>query len=302
MPKYVTYVPGIKCNLCVRKLIRVLFNRASNAKPIDSGLEVTLSPMNDLYIPALIAQGVAAFWWAIPPAILWFIVDTSWFKGKLGEFVVARSFKNYLDPETYTVLHDVTLQLIDDTTQIDHVVVSPFGVFVVETKNMSGWIFGSEKNRHWTQMVYRNKFGFQNPIRQNYKHLKAVADITGLPQTKLHSVVIFTGSAKFKTTMPDNVTRRARGALYIRNQREVLLSDAEIDAALATLRDRSLKRGTRTNRSHIQSLKRQCRQPICPRCGSAMVKRTTRKGPNTGKQFWGCSALPECRATRPLDR
>ena len=48
--------------------------------------------------------------------------------------------------------------------------VSVFGVFVVETKNMGGWIFGSERNREWTQ-VFPNaeKYKFQNPLRQNYR-------------------------------------------------------------------------------------------------------------------------------------
>ncbi|MDP2153869.1 MAG: restriction endonuclease [Methylotenera sp.] len=46
-----------------------------------------------------------------------------------------------------------------------------------------------------------------------------------------------------------------------------------------------------------------CQQPVatsleCPLCGSAMVKRTARKGANAGNEFWGCSAYPECRGTR----
>lgn len=267
---------------------------------MDSGLGVTLSTMTDLDVPTLFAQGIAAFWWAIPLAILWFVVDTTWFKGKLGEFLVARSFKKHLDPDVYTVLHDVTLPVRDGTTQIDHIVISVFGIFVIETKNMSGWIFGSPKDRQWTQTFRRKKFRFQNPLRQNFKHVKAVAEVTGLPEQKLHSLVIFTGSAKFKTRMPANVTRRAAGVWYVRTQRDPILSDAEVHAAVSGLKDGRLKPGATTNRAHIQSTQTRRSEPLCPLCGSSMVKRTTRKGPNADNQFWGCSEFPKCRGTRPL--
>lgn len=69
---------------------------------------------------------------------------------------------------TYVRFHDVMLPTPDGTTQIDHVFVSRFGVFVVETKNMAGWIFGSERGRRWTQVLPGGrKTSFQNPLRQN---------------------------------------------------------------------------------------------------------------------------------------
>lgn len=68
----------------------------------------------------------------------------------------------------------MTLDTPDGTTQIDHVFLSPFGVFVLETKNMRGWIFGSENQAQWTQQIFKQRFKFQNPTRQNYKHLKAL--------------------------------------------------------------------------------------------------------------------------------
>lgn len=74
----------------------------------------------------------------------------------------------------------MTLPTPDGTTQVDHVIVSRFGVFVIETKNHKGWVFGEERSRKWAQVIYRNKYQFLNPLRQNYKHLKAVQEVTGL--------------------------------------------------------------------------------------------------------------------------
>ncbi len=61
-------------------------------------------------------------------------------------------------------------------TQLDHVVVSRFGVFVIETKNYRGWIFGSEKQPQWTQQIYRQKNRFQNPLHQNASSAKNVGE------------------------------------------------------------------------------------------------------------------------------
>ena len=250
-------------------------------------------------ILALFIQGFVTFWWAIPLIVLWFIVETSWFKGKLGEFFVARSFKKYLDPETYTILHDVTLPIQGGTTQIDHIVLSPFGIFVIETKNMSGWIFGSADNKKWTQTFHRSKFSFQNPIRQNFKHVKAVAAATSLPDSKLHSLVIFTGSAEFKTAMPANVTCRSGGVMYIRSFSEQLLTSEQVSKALEAIQAGRKEPGRATNREHIDQLQQNQGQRQCAKCGSPMALRTARKGPNAGVQFWGCSAFPKCRYTRP---
>lgn len=92
-------------------------------------------------------------------------------KGRMGEHLVIKGLEKHLYPNEYTIINDVTLPLEDSgTTQVDHIIVSRFGIFVIETKNMSGWIFGNEKQAKWTQTIHRSKHQFQNPLRQNYKH------------------------------------------------------------------------------------------------------------------------------------
>src|SRR5262245_49165760 len=56
------------------------------------------------------------------------------------------------------------------TSEIDHLIVSRFGLFVIELKDHSGWIFGDENDAYWTAVYFRKKFSFQNPLRQNYGH------------------------------------------------------------------------------------------------------------------------------------
>lgn len=79
-------------------------------------------------------------------------------------------------------------------------------IFVIETKNMEGWIFGDAKSRRWTQNLYGKKLPFQNPLDQNYRHTKALEEFLGLPASHFHSVVCFVGdTCELKTEMPPNV-------------------------------------------------------------------------------------------------
>ena len=223
-------------------------------------------------------------------------------KGYIGESKVSVMAMFALPRSTYTPFHNVTLPVPDGTTQVDHIFVSRFGVFVVETKNMGGWIFGGERDRQWTQ-VFRNgqKARFQNPLRQNYRHTKAVkaalVDLR-LPSGAVRSVVAFVGKAELKTEMPDNVTVGIGLISYVRSFRELMLSNSQLLAACSMIESKSLSISSAKHRWHVRDLTEQKRSSAlrkCPRCGKGMVLRTTRRGPNAGRCFWGCSGFPACR-------
>src|SRR4030067_1544312 len=115
------------------------------------------------------------------------ILRSPWFKGWIGELQINLITKVFLDKNVYRLIKNVTIPTEGGTTQIDHVIVSRFGVFVVETKNLRGWIFGKEGDAYWTQKLYRHSEKFQNPLRQNYKHTKTLSEILGISDDKLHS-------------------------------------------------------------------------------------------------------------------
>jgi len=80
----------------------------------------------------------SAYWWLIPLLFLIAIFKTPYMKGVLGELIVSLAAKFFLDKEKYHLFKNVTLPTEDGTTQIDHVIVSRYSVFVIETKNMKG--------------------------------------------------------------------------------------------------------------------------------------------------------------------
>ena len=76
--------------------------------------------------------------------VLYFYFFSASAKGRRGERAVA-SILSELPSSEYSVINDITLQDEHGSTQIDHVIVSVYGIFVIETKNYSGWIMGAEK-------------------------------------------------------------------------------------------------------------------------------------------------------------
>ncbi|MCC4270117.1 NERD domain-containing protein [Marinobacter nauticus] len=119
-------------------------------------------------------------WYFVPLFILLPILRTPWFKGKAGEAMVNLAAKLFLDKIRYHLIKNVTLPTEDGTTQIDHIIVSRYGVFVVETKNMKGWNCSSAKQRQWTQKIIKHSRRFQNPPLQNFKHAKTLQNLLGL--------------------------------------------------------------------------------------------------------------------------
>ena len=266
------------------------------------------------------------FWWLILLIIGGKILKIFMpkIKGRIGEGVVNLAAKLRLDPNVYHLLKDVTIPSEPGTTQIDHVIVSRFGLFVIETKNYKGWLFADAKDAKWTQVNFKQKHRFQNPLRQNYAHICALSDLLGLPKDKIIGVVCFMGDAKFKTGVPEGVYLEGRYVTHIESFRTVLFSEDEVADLIQRIESGRHERGFKTNRKHVKHLKTQKTEtavtdrsysstaekncsvlnhsdlmsPVskpCPACGAAMVLRTARKGANAGNQFWGCSKYPACK-------
>ena len=89
--------------------------------------------------------------WLLPLVVASGILKSPQFKGWLGERKVRTLVRQHLDPSVYREFHNLTLRdEFGDTTQIDHVYVSHYGVFVIETKHMGHWIF-ARNDSQWTQ-------------------------------------------------------------------------------------------------------------------------------------------------------
>jgi predicted RNA-binding Zn-ribbon protein involved in translation (DUF1610 family) len=236
----------------------------------------------------------------IPIAILTAILKSPWFKGKTGEFIVNILARMILNKNEYHLIKNVTLPTEDGTTQIDHIIVSKYGIFVVETKNMKGWIFGSPSQKKWTQKIYKHSNQFQNPLDQNYKHVKTIESLLGLNDQQVHSVVVFVGDSTFKTEMPENVTYGFGYIRFIKSKNQTVLAKSKVDEIIRKIEEGRLTPSFETNKEHVEHVKHIVSEKkmsnTCPKCGSPMVLREAKNGQNAGKQFWGCSKFPQCRS------
>jgi restriction system protein len=220
-------------------------------------------------------------------------------RGPIGESKTALNMWFSLNQKTYVRFHDVIIPSKSGTTQVDHILISRFGVFIIETKNKGGWIFGSEDQAKWTQTFRRHKYSFQNPLRQTYRQKKILSNFLGIRESNVHTVVYFVGDCKFKTQMPENVLRSGLGR-YIKRFSEPVFSDDQKDILVEKL-EHHLANSTLTKRDHVKSLReRKDSETTCPRCGSKLKKRTARKGKNAGSQFLGCTSYPKCRYTKAV--
>lgn len=174
-----------------------------------------------------------------------------------GEALVTALLQASFGPPNYHLLNHVTLKLQDGTTQIDHILVSRFGVFVIETKDYKGWIFGDPDQPKWTQVLFLLRFKFQNPIVQNSRHVRAVQDVLDfLPGTAIKSVVVFTGDAKFKTALPPGVFYASEVAAYLRNATDEVMSLNRVQFCVGRLETARLAISGETDLQHVRYLQR----------------------------------------------
>jgi hypothetical protein len=174
-----------------------------------------------------------------------------------GEALVARLLGSEFAPPDYHLMNHVTLAMDDGTTQIDHILLSRFGVFVIETKHYSGWLFGGADDRRWTQVWFTSRFRFQNPLLQNKRHVRAVFSVLDfLPPDAVRSVVVFSGSAEFKKGVPAGVLRVSELAGHIRMQTEYLMSPEKLQYCVGRLETARLALSAQTDVEHVESLRR----------------------------------------------
>ena len=99
------------------------------------------------------------------------------------------------------------------TSEIDVLMIDSHGIFVFESKNYGGWIFGDENSKQWCQCFkagrrHSHKEYFYNPIKQNEGHINVLKYYLGYPAIPIHNIVVFSERCDFQTTMPNNIIYR----------------------------------------------------------------------------------------------
>jgi hypothetical protein len=243
-------------------------------------------------------------------------------KGKNGEY---RTYK-YLNGLEGHKKYLFNLYLPKDngeTTELDVVLLHDSGMYVFESKNYSGWIFGTETQKNWTQTLpmgrgKSQKNHFFNPIMQNKGHIKWLKSYLQNECLPVFSCIVFSDRCTLKNI---NLTS---GEHAVINRYNILstvkrnatmqgtrLSVTQIDEIFNKLYPLTQvgynvkqehihtiqNKKTPTKQSYMTSEKEKNTKEsqICPRCGGYLKVRTASKGQNQGNKFYGCSNYPKCR-------
>lgn len=246
---------------------------------------------------------LAKFWylWVLVLLLAIYQLFLPVIKGWFGEKTVSL-YLRALPQVEYTVLGDLILSTENGTTQIDHIVVSIYGVFVIEVKNYKGWIFGSETSAQWTQNIYGKKSRFMNPIHQNHAHVKAIeARLAQYPNVPIIPIVAFSPSCdlKVKTTSPVVYFHRLPRA--IRQYSNKVIEPSDVAAIVKLLQSDDIISAD-VRKEHVQRIndkKREIADAVdgdkCPKCPGTLSLKKGRYG-----SFLGCSNYPKCRFTKKL--
>lgn len=222
------------------------------------------------------------------------------FRGFMGEFWVKTEL-NKLPKDKYIVLSNIMIKSSKGSHQIDHIVISKYGLFVIEVKNYFGLITGDEYKDKWTQHLGKNKYYFNNPIHQNYGHIKALEEILQINNENFISVICISNQAKVKVKAKNVTQLDFLNRLICSYNKEIIndnLEEIKNKIVINNIIDKDARK------LHVQNIKTTIKETeekiqnnICPKCGGKLVERNGKYG-----KFIGCSNYPNCKYTDKINK
>ena len=221
--------------------------------------------------------------------------------GHYGEFLTDYALAHGSIPGSSKTFTNIYVPTRGRTTEIDVVQLHEKGILVFESKNYSGWIFGSAEQQQWTQSLKGGqKNRFYNPIMQNRSHIRALANHLGVPESTFLSFIVFSERCELKAVPPDTesckILRRhhlVRDVNRALDNRTPVFNQAQLESLANAIK--SMCKTEEKAIEHIETVKGIQAGQICPYCGGKLVERKGKHG-----VFLGCSAYPACRYTKNL--
>ena len=212
--------------------------------------------------------------------------------GWFGEHWTRQALKK-LPRDKYKIINDVFILINGSTHQIDHVVISPYGIFSIETKQYNGFIVGNKYDKNWIRYAGKKKYYYSNPIRQNYGHVKSLSELLNIDESKIYNVVCIPSKARLKIQHDGELVRYDTIVDKILSYKNIAIDniDEVVDIInKSNITDKNIKK------EHIKNIRENIidKDPNkCPKCGGQLVEREGKYG-----KFLGCSNYPKCMYTR----
>ena len=233
-------------------------------------------------------------------------------KGQAGETRIYKVLERLegqkaIIPNCYLPMRD------GGTTEVDLILIHESGIYVIESKNYSGWIFGSENQRYWTQSLpsrskKSEKHQFYNPIWQNKTHVQSLKCLLQNNEIPYYSYVVFGDSCELKNVQLTSGRHHVTYCSYLLKEISEnaryngrCLSDEQINECYTILLNFT-NASDEQKAKHVQEIYAKLYPVVqpdgtwtCPRCGGVLVERIAQRGSRVGNHFWGCSNYPKCK-------
>ena len=165
------------------------------------------------------------------------------FRGDIAQTRVRRLLASGLERSRYTIFNDLVLPSGGGTVQIDHLVVSRLGIFVIESCHVRGWISGTEVQERWRQHFTWRAVRFPNPMHRNQLQVEALQRLLDLPAAAFHPLVVLVGHKGFKKRPPERVVSPETLLALMRKKSRPLLSPEQANKVLQTIERARLNPG-----------------------------------------------------------
>ncbi len=210
--------------------------------------------------------------------------------GWCGEHWTKKLLKT-LPTDKYLVINDVLININNNYHQIDHIVVSQYGIFCIESKQYNGYIKGAKYDKYWIRYIGNKKVYYINPIKQNYGHVEALKKLLNLDNSKVINIVCIPSNAKLNIEDDGEVVRYNTLINKITGYKESIIHNYKELAD--KIMDNNIK-DVKIRKEHIDSIRKKSEKNTnnCPKCGGKLVERTGAYG-----SFIGCSNYPKCKYT-----
>lgn len=173
--------------------------------------------------------------------------------GKAGEDKIASLLNSYLDSQVYHIFNGVYLPTQTGTIQIDHIVVSKYGVFLIETKSWAGWIFGTVDHKKWTQRFGNGRKNYyQNPFLQVEIHMGVFSKLFDINQGAIYPVIALLRGT-FKTTPIRNLLSPYETTGYIKAKTQQHFSDLEVEKLVKKIEELMIHPTYEVKKNHIEN-------------------------------------------------
>ncbi len=268
-----------------------------NTKKNLNSIAITMLSITITMIILLILKSITKYYIFVMGIIALLIkIFYPYFRGTMGEFWVKQELKK-LPKDKYITLNNIMLKKNNMTYQIDHLIISQYGIFVIEMKNYYGLILGNDRNNKWIQYLGKKKSYFYNPIYQNYGHVKVLEELLNLENNKFVSIICFSNQTKLKIETKNVVIQLEDLVSTIKKYQNIIL-EYNLEKIYNKIMELNITEKSE-RKKHIKNIKNKItednekiKRMICPKCGGNLLSRNGKYG-----IFIGCSNYPKCKFT-----